>query len=88
MTESLIECVSLIDQAGIRKPVSTKGALSIRTTFTPPSAVPPSQDEEDADGLLRYQIRATDPQQSDNVALHRAMDGRQHHRAADLRRRH
>ena len=68
------ERISLIDQAGIRKPASMEAALSIRTTYTRPSGVPPYQDEEGADGLLRYKIRGTEPQHSDNVALRRAKD--------------
>lgn len=68
------ERISLIDQAGIRKPAGMEAALSIRTTFTPANGVPPYQDEEGPDGLLRYKIRGTDPHQSDNVALRRAKD--------------
>jgi putative restriction endonuclease len=64
----------LIDlQRGIRKPRMLEAALSLRTTFTPPSALPPYEDQQGPDGLLRYKYRGEDPQHPDNVALRRAM---------------
>lgn len=69
------ERISLIDQAGIRKPASLQAALSIRTAYTPAGALPPYEDEEGPDGLLRYKIRGTDPQHAHNVALRNAKNG-------------
>jgi putative restriction endonuclease len=67
--------VPLIDpQRGIRKPVSLDAALSLRTTFTPPNQIPPYEDAEGADGLLRYKYRGDDGGHPDNVALRRAME--------------
>lgn len=58
---------------GIRKPASLEAALSVRTVFTPPNAVPPYADEAGADGFLRYKIRGDDRQHPENVALRLAM---------------
>lgn len=64
-------------QRGIRKPAVLDAALSFRTTFTAPGQVPPYQDTEGPDGLLRYKYRGDDPLHPENVALRRAMqDGR------------
>ena len=64
----------LIDpQRGIRKPRILEAALSLRTTYTPPRALPPYEDQEGPDGLLRYKYRGEDPQHPDNVALRQAM---------------
>lgn len=58
---------------GIRKPASLDAALSVRTVFTPPNAVPPYADEAGADGFLRYKIRGDDHLHPENVALRTAM---------------
>lgn len=58
---------------GIRKPASLDAALSVRTVFTPPNAVPPYADAAGADGFLRYKIRGDDRQHPENVALRVAM---------------
>ena len=66
----------LVVQSGIWKPAELDAALTIRTTYTPPSATPPYEDEVTAEGHIRYKWRGTDPNHSDNRALRRAM--RQH----------
>lgn len=69
------ERIPLMDyNRGIRKPARLSAALSFRTVYTPPGAVPPYADSEGTDGLLRYKIRGDDPHQADNVALRRAMN--------------
>lgn len=65
--------VKLIVQTGIWKPAGLEAALSIRTTYTPPSELPPYQDDIGADGYVRYKYRGTDPNHSDNRALREAM---------------
>lgn len=67
--------IPLMDpQRGIRKPASLNAALSFRTRFTPPGQVPPYDDAEGSDGLLRYKYRGTNPQHPENVALRRAYE--------------
>jgi putative restriction endonuclease len=69
--------IPLLDrQRGIRKPADLDAALSFRTTFTPPGQVPPYEDAEGPDGLLRYKYRGDDPQHPENVALRRAYERR------------
>lgn len=69
------ERVPLIDpQRGIRKPKVLGAALSIRTAYTPPGHVPPYEDGEGKDGLLRYKYRGQDPTHPENVALRRAYE--------------
>jgi len=69
--------IALMDrQRGIRKPAALDAALSFRTTFTPPGQVPPYEDAEGPDGLLRYKYRGTDPEHAENVALRRAFERR------------
>lgn len=63
-------------QRGIRKPAGFDAALAIRTTFTPPSRVPPYNDAIGPDGLQRYKYRGTDPDHPENVALRRACEQR------------
>jgi putative restriction endonuclease len=63
----------LIVQTGIWKPAGMTAALSIRTAYTAPNALPPYEDDLGADGFLRYKYRGTDPQHSDNRALREAM---------------
>lgn len=63
----------LIVQTGIWKPAGLEAALSIRTTFTPPSELPPYEDDLGTDGLVRYKYRGTDPNHSDNRALREAL---------------
>jgi putative restriction endonuclease len=63
----------LIVQTGIWKPAGMEAALSIRTTYTPPSEPPPYQDDLGEDGLVRYKYRGTDPNHSDNRALRAAL---------------
>jgi putative restriction endonuclease len=65
-----------VDQRGIRKPAVLDAALSIRTTYTPPDEVPPYEDAEGLDGLMRYKYFGDDPRHSDNVALRRAYEQR------------
>lgn len=65
--------VPLIVQTGIWKPATLDAALSIRTTYTAPSAMPPYADDLGDDGLVRYKWRGTDAQHSDNRALRVAM---------------
>lgn len=63
----------LIVQPGIRKPAQLSAALTIRTTYTPPGAAAPYEDEVGPDGSLRYKWRGTDPAHPDNRALREAM---------------
>lgn len=63
----------LIVQPGIWKPAVLEAALSIRTTYTPPTSPPPYEDDLGDDGFVRYKWRGTDPDQSDNRALRLAM---------------
>jgi putative restriction endonuclease len=63
----------LIVQNGIWKPAGVTAALSIRTTYTAPSQVPPYEDDLGADGRVRYKYRGTDPNHSDNRALREAL---------------
>lgn len=65
--------IRLIVQTGIWKPAGMTAALSIRTTYTGPTEVPPYEDDLGADGLVRYKYRGSDPQHSDNRALREAM---------------
>lgn len=65
--------VPLVVQSGIWKPAHLDAALTIRTTYTPPSQPPPYEDDLGDDGLVRYKYRGTDPQQSDNRALRAAL---------------
>jgi putative restriction endonuclease len=60
-------------QTGIWKPAGFEVALSIRTTYTRPTEMPPYADDVGPDGLIRYKYRGTDPQHSDNRALRQAM---------------
>ncbi|MBN6035287.1 hypothetical protein [Amycolatopsis sp. 195334CR] len=66
--------IALMDQqAGIRKPKELSAALSLRTSYTPPSKQRPYEDELDENGLIRYYMyRGTDPQHFHNVAMRRA----------------
>jgi len=72
--------IPLMDpQRGIRKPAHMTAALSIRTRFTAPGQVPPYEDTEGPDGLLRYKYRGLDPDRPEpdhpeNVALRRAFE--------------
>ena len=63
----------LIVQTGIWKPAGLEAALSIRTTYTPPTEMPPYADDIGEDGLIRYKYRGSDPNHSDNRALREAM---------------
>ena len=65
--------VPLVVQSGIWKPAQLEAALTIRTTYTPPSQLPPYEDDLGDDGLVRYKYRGTDPQLSDNRALRAAL---------------
>ena len=49
-------------------------AIAISTAFVPDGGKRPYEDGEGADGLQRYKWRGTDPNQSDNRALRRAME--------------
>ncbi len=67
--------IPLIDrQRGIRKPANFQAALSIRTTYTPPSRPKPYDDRVPSDGLLRYKYRGDDPKHHENRALRAAYD--------------
>lgn len=66
----------LIVQPGIRKPAVLSAALTIRTTYTPPGAEAPYEDQVDVDGSLRYKWRGSDPAHPDNRALREAMTRR------------
>lgn len=69
------ERVPLMDrQRGIRKPAVLDEALSIRTTYTKPGAMPPYADAIGSDGLQRYKYRGNDPDHPENVALRRAFE--------------
>lgn len=70
------KALRLIVQTGIWKPAGMTAALSIRTTYTPPSALPPYEDDLGSDGLVRYKYRGTDPNHSDNKSLRAAMTQR------------
>ena len=58
---------------GIRKPQMLSAALSFSTVYTGPREVPPYEDQEGADGLLRYKYRGDDPNHPDNRSLRDAM---------------
>ena len=65
--------VPLTDRGrGIRKPAQLNAALSFSTVFTPPTGVPPYEDAEGRDGLLRYKIRGEDAAHPENVAMRAA----------------
>ena len=49
-------------------------AIAISTAYVPDGAKRPYEDGEGPDGLQRYKWRGTDPNQSDNRALRRAME--------------
>lgn len=66
--------IRLIVQSGIRKLQGYSAALTIRTTFTPPTKLPPYMDSTDGDGIIQYKYRGIDPNHSDNRALRQAMD--------------
>jgi len=66
--------IPLIVQSGIRKVAGHSGALTIRTTYTSPSKVPPYVDDVGSDGLVRYKYRGEDERHSDNRALRYAME--------------
>jgi putative restriction endonuclease len=63
----------LVVQTGIWKPAGLAAALTIRTTYTPPNALPPYTDEIGDDGFVRYKYRGTDPNHADNRAMRAAM---------------
>jgi putative restriction endonuclease len=67
------ERVPLTDRGrGIRKPARLSAALSFSTVYTSPNGVPPYEDAEGRDGLLRYKIRGDDPRHPENVAMRAA----------------
>jgi putative restriction endonuclease len=59
---------------GIWKPRGLDAALSFLTTWTPPNARPPYDDDLGDDDYPRYKWRGIDPRHSDNVALRKAME--------------
>ena len=65
--------LQLVVQTGIWKPAGLAAALTIRTTYTPPNALPPYTDEIGDDGFVRYKYRGTDPNHADNRAMREAM---------------
>lgn len=69
------ERIPLSDRGrGIRKPASLSAALSFSTVFTAPNRVPPYEDAEGRDGLLRYKMRGDDPHQPENAAMRAAYE--------------
>lgn len=69
--------VPLTDRGrGIRRPAQLEAALSISTVYTAPQQVPPYEDQEGRDGLLRYKFRGEDPRHPENVALRNALQRR------------
>lgn len=68
------EQIRLIVQNGIRKLQRSDAALTIRTTYTPPSKVPPYVDTPDKDGMVRYKYQGTDPDHHNNRGLRNAME--------------
>ena len=65
--------MKLIVQTGIWKPAQLQSALTIRTTYTPPTQEPPYVDSIGSDGLVRYKYHGFDPDHSDNRALRAAI---------------
>jgi putative restriction endonuclease len=63
----------LLVQTGIWKPAQLEAALTIRTTYTPPTKQPPYADSIGPDGLVRYKYHGLDPSHSDNRSLRAAM---------------
>lgn len=59
---------------GIRKPKQLSSALTISTTYRPPGAKRPYEDQVGTDGLLRYKWSTTDPANMDNRGLRAAME--------------
>ena len=49
-------------------------AIAISTAYIPDGGIRPYEDGEGPDGMQRYKWRGTDPNQSDNRALRRAME--------------
>lgn len=71
------ERVPLSDRGrGIRKPAQLAAALSFSTVYTAPNRVPPYEDAEGRDGLLRYKFRGEDPRHPENVAMRMAQERR------------
>lgn len=68
--------MSIIAQQGIFKPAILELPLSITTAPPKPGKPPPYSDGLDADGLLNYRYRGTNPDHRDNVGLRRAMHAR------------
>ena len=66
--------IPLVGQPGIFKPRVLDLPISIRTTYRPPGAPRPYEDEIDANGFLRYRYRGTDPRHRDNVLLRRTLE--------------
>lgn len=61
-------------QQGILKPRGFVGALSFRTSYTPPGKKRPYEDEAGTDGLIRYAWREDGYGHHENVGLRRAME--------------
>jgi putative restriction endonuclease len=68
--------VHLIGARGIWTPEGFDTAFTITTTFTPPDRQPPYADAVGTDGLIRYKYKGTNPNDTDNVALRRALQRR------------
>ena len=67
------QVVHLLGARGIWTPAGMDAALTITTTYTPPSQKPPYADSIGPDGLVRYKYQGTDAKNRDNTALRRAM---------------
>jgi len=65
--------VLLMGPQGIFKPASLELPLSITTAPPVPGRPAPYQDEVDAEGLLRYRYRGSDPNHRDNRGLREVM---------------
>ncbi len=67
------EPVTMIGAHGIWKPRQLELPISVTTAPPKPGRPAPYDDEIDADGLLRYRYRGTDPNHRDNVGLRELM---------------
>jgi putative restriction endonuclease len=70
------ETVVLIGASGIWKPRQLELPISIATAPPKSGRPAPYQDGIDADGLLMYKYRGTDPMHRDNVGMRQAMEQR------------
>ena len=66
--------VRLVVQPGIWKPAGLSAALTIRTTYTAPSQLPPYRDSITSGGLVKYAYQGQDADNHYNRALRDAME--------------